>query len=66
MTRNDYELIARAFRESIPVATLAPDDLPRVRQGWATAAHAVADMLAAGNARFDRTRFLAACGVTGA
>ncbi len=53
MSRNDYELIARA---------LAPIN----RQGWSAAAAtiALAEVLAAQNARFKRDQFLTACGLT--
>ena len=72
MTKKDYERIARAMmatRVSVangyPVAT---NEAERERDGQRSAVHreccyALADTLKAENARFDRARFLAACGV---
>lgn len=51
MTKKDFELIARAFAQS------AKNDQTR------TIAYRLADALATINPRFDRARFLAACGV---
>jgi hypothetical protein len=61
MTRKDYQMIAGAFAES----------LDRVDGGhqmseWLAvsgAALAVSDVLAADNPRFDRVKFLEACGL---
>lgn len=59
MTKRDFERIATAFRENLdecsddPVATLA-----LTRGAWA-----IADVCAESNTRFDRHRFLVACGV---
>ena len=63
MTKQDYELIANAIWRASPTA-LAPADLPILRQAWASTAHHVADALAAQNPRFDKARFLTACGVS--
>ena len=61
MTRKDYVAIAGAFqgahtslRVHFPVASF---------QGWRVAIDHVADALAKDNPRFDRARFLQACGV---
>lgn len=48
MTRKDYVLIAEALRYSLPLNS---------------AQHNVCHALAADNARFDKARFLKACGV---
>lgn len=71
MTRKDFELIARAVRHARP--TVSPADHRSGSRGWAvvsaghmTANHValfLADELAATNPRFDRERFLKACGV---
>lgn len=59
MTRNDYELIARALNKARP-----EDTAPRTAVAYYDrGCREVADMLAGTNARFDRARFLAACGV---
>lgn len=52
MTRKDFELIARAIKET------------HMRQ-WNNVPYAFADALEkhAGNANFDRAKFLKACGV---
>lgn len=59
MTRKDYVLLAEAL------ASVLPDN---VGNGYESEQHArdcaaVADALARENARFDRERFLKACGV---
>ena len=48
MTRKDYILIAKAIQESTDKTEIA---------------YAIATVLAADNPRFDRARFLAACGL---
>jgi len=55
MTRKDYELIAKAIR----CASAAPGYAARN----SFAAFAIADALASDNPRFDRERFLKACGI---
>lgn len=55
MTRRDYELIARVFRE----VDVNDDEKP----GVAVVAHHLADALAQQNPLFNRARFLAACEV---
>lgn len=62
MTEQDYELLAAAIWRASPAA-LAPADLPILRQAWASTAHHVAVALATQNPRFDKARFLTACGV---
>lgn len=63
MTRKDYELIAAAIKEAKPLLPPVADYAETTRQlGWQTTAHAVAEALARDNPRFDRERFLAACG----
>ena len=52
MTRQHFQLIAAVLREN--------HDWPRVGHSLA---HEFADELAATNTRFDRARFLRACGV---
>lgn len=52
MTRRDFEAIAAAVRDYLP-------PIPE-REAFA---HALAAHFAAVNPRFDKTRFLAACGV---
>jgi len=65
MTRKDYELIAAAIAGQ---HSEIPSDEPKVWEsaykcGVTDAARALADALAEDNPRFDRARFLAACGV---
>ena len=65
MTRKDYVLIADAMRRSRPLATteagrkLCAAELETFR----LCCDQLAAMLAGDNARFDRSRFLKACGV---
>ena len=54
MTRKDYIAIANAICEASHTAPSAAID---------TLAHKLADVCANDNPRFDRQRFLAACGV---
>ncbi len=62
MTRKDYILIAEAVKASRPETPHSPDDKPYLSQCFATA-NALARALANDNPRFDRERFLKACGV---
>ena len=56
MTRKDYVLIASALKANRDKWVVTPT--------WLDAVYSVADALKADNARFDRARFLAACGVS--
>ena len=60
MTRKDYELIAGAVRDALHSARPWSEDK---EDGIRLAVRSIADALAADNPRFDRSRFLAACGV---
>lgn len=62
MSKKDYELIAAAFRAARPCAV--GDRGRDWYDGWHAVVDSVADALASDNPRFDRARFLAACGVT--
>lgn len=72
MTRNDYEILARAiataYTDLQPVGAATDVDAERValynRVGARAVARRVADALGAQNARFNRARFLAACGMS--
>lgn len=60
MTRNDYEALAKAI-----LSTKQKFQLAEVTSGIYVirmTAEAIADELSADNARFDRSKFLAACG----
>ena len=65
MTKKDYILIAAALKRS--ALPLAPEwtleAVLRYQQGNKAAIYQVAEALATDNTRFDRGRFLAACGV---
>jgi hypothetical protein len=56
MTRKDYQLIANVFNELAQVIELEGTIAT-------TLIHNLADDLQADNPRFDRARFLTACGV---
>lgn len=60
MTKKDYVLIAKALRGA---RTALPSERPDAVQQSEDDAHSIADALAQDNPRFDRDRFLAACGV---
>jgi hypothetical protein len=63
MTKKDFELIAAALWRSKPLAILNPK-ADAVRQSvYEMCARNLADALATTNPRFDRARFLQACGV---
>lgn len=59
MTRKDYNALADAIRRQIGCYT----DTPLALAATAATAHVIADVCAADNPRFDRDRFLIACGV---
>ena len=56
MTRKDYIRLAAAFYKSRPV----PED--RRRSQWEWDCGAISDALRSDNPRFDREKFLTACG----
>ena len=56
MSRKDYVLVARAMASTRPV------DIPDPAGVWLRAVGMMADHFAADSARFDRFRFVAACG----
>lgn len=59
MTSKDYQLIADALRSALHSHT---DGIPG-DSATRHSARCIADALASDNPRFDRARFLAACGV---
>lgn len=59
MTRKDYEMIAEAIEDAYKVCDASNSDTFGVTE----AAHALADQFQTDNPRFDRDRFLKACGV---
>ena len=65
MTRKDYETIAAAIKAA--AQNIDPDysreTVNNMLHGVIMSAHALADALAQENPRFDRARFLKACGV---
>ena len=60
MTRKDYILIAKAIKDA---ATGYPEARPDAVQQSEDIAFGIAEALAGDNSRFDRDRFLRACGV---
>ncbi len=67
MTKKDYERIAAALSRANP-GTIYSDGTPMpphdaMRATWRHSVECVADALRADSARFNRARFLAACGV---
>lgn len=64
MTRKDYELIAAALRSSRATNYTGSENRALYNNGVDNAAHNIARALQRDNPRFDRERFLVACGVT--
>lgn len=62
MVRNDYELMAKALKATMPAAELSS---PKFTQ-WCRDVRAIAKMCEGLTARFDPLKFYAACGVPGA
>ena len=63
MTKQDYELLAAALRDAYPLTTARPADLVPMQVQWGVGVHAIAHALAGQNPRFNRVRFVLACGV---
>ena len=63
MTKKDYERIARALKQAAANITDAGLTDHSAHVAWNECAATLADALAEDNPRFDRARFLAACGV---
>lgn len=68
MTRKDYVMIADAIRELLADIDRESPGMREVlrgeRMGVASVARRLADQLRQDNPRFDRTRFIEACGLT--
>lgn len=65
MSRKHFESVAAEIKKTYNFITPDCPESAAKRFGVLYAAIAVADALQAANPRFDRNRFLAACGVTG-
>ena len=70
MTKKDFEAIAEALRDEYPLDTSAGETYETVgawgkgaSDEWNTTVRAIADVCMASNGRFDRGRFLYACGI---
>jgi len=63
MTKKDYKLIASAFSERLSLAGKIQNKKSRETH-YKELAQTLAEKLATENPRFDRQRFLSACGVT--
>ena len=63
MTRKDYIALARALTAARANNRTGDANRALYNNGIDNAAACIADALAADNPRFDRARFLAACGV---
>ena len=68
MTRKDYVMIAETLRGLLADIDRESPGMREVlrgeRMGVASVARRLADQLRQDNPRFDRTRFMAACGLT--
>lgn len=60
MTKKDYTLIAAGLLHAKPFGT----SYEVRREQWARDGRSIATALQAGNPRFDRDKFLAACGIS--
>jgi hypothetical protein len=63
MTRKDYILIAAALNDTLLIDCPSVEFLNGAKAAAISASQRIADALAHDNPRFDRARFLAACGV---
>lgn len=63
MTRAQFELIARALRDARPISSANTPALIAARGTLDNVALFLADSLQFTNSKFNRDRFLAACGV---
>jgi hypothetical protein len=63
MTRKDYVLIAAALRDTLLIDCPTQEYLMGAKAAARSAAFRIADALGRDNPRFDRERFLTACGV---
>jgi hypothetical protein len=61
MTRKDYVMIAEVIKTQIEMSVKFEEE--ESQAGAENIARDLADALQADNARFDRARFLSACGV---
>lgn len=61
VTKKDFENVARCFKKIFDGEQSAQDAF--ITRNVADLAHSVADIFAESNPRFDRMRFLIACGV---
>ena len=68
MTRKDYVMIAETIRELLADIDRESPGMREVlrgeRMGVASVARRLADQMHSDNTRFDRTRFIEACGLT--
>ena len=62
MTKKNYVALAAAIKSKLPVTVVSVPDAS-FRFGVEATAHAIADVLALDNPKFERDRFLEACGV---
>lgn len=60
MCRNDFELLANGLK-----AAEASINTPECAEGFNIAVNVVASVCKASNARFQKAKFFAACGITG-
>jgi hypothetical protein len=63
MTRKHYQAMAESLRFAHPSKHMDASTYGRAVEQWMRDVQSVADVFAADNSRFDRSRFLSACGL---
>lgn len=66
MTRKDYAMIAKAISDGQFIDCMSVDDLVVLKAVQIKIAEQLAGEMSKANPRFDRARFLVACGVASA
>lgn len=63
MTKKDFQLIADALSYAKPSKTAKPTGYKHRLEAWNNSVHTMADYLSVTNPRYDKQRFLVACGI---
>lgn len=63
MTKKDFIALAEALNAAKPFGIKHAARAKAAHEAWENCCHRIANACAASNGRFDRNRFLAACGM---